>query len=95
MLRIVDDQQSGLAIVGEVFFDGGFELGHQLPSEEFGIQIQLTGNAVEHAAQPQGRIVDVDQRMMVFIQGVGKGAQGGGFARADFAGDERNPPAGR
>jgi hypothetical protein len=87
-LRIVNDDNSGFAEVVVILLNGILQGGHELPFKEAGVETQLRGDAIPHTAQADGGIIDVNPVVLGFLQGFGKGADGGGFTGTDFAGDE-------
>lgn len=86
-MSFVDDQDDGAALAGELF-EGGLELGQELGEEKGGFDLQGQQDLAVKSGHFEVGIGEIDGGEKFGIKGLDKGAQSGGFAGTNIAGDQ-------
>ena len=86
-VRLVEDQDRGPAAFGVFGGQRGGGLRDEGCGVEAGCLSERGDDVVQHAADPDRRVGQVDHHVSRGIQGGGRGADGDGFAGADLTGD--------
>ena len=86
-VRLVDDHDRGAAAFGVFGGQGVGGLRDEGGGVEAGDLPERGHDVVEHAADPDGGVGQVDDHVPGGVQGGGRGADGDGLAGADLAGD--------
>ena len=83
----VDDEQDVAALAGQVV-EGGAELREEAHKAEGRLDLEGEEDLAVEGGDAQVGIGEIDDGVEVAVEGLGEGADGGGFAGADVAGDE-------
>jgi hypothetical protein len=83
----IDDEEDEAALAGEVG-EGGAELREETRETEGGLDLESQENLAIEGGDGEVGVGEVDDGVDVGVEGVGEGADGGGLAGADIAGDE-------
>src|SRR5664279_6513872 len=87
-LSFVADE-NGVLLLGLIeAHDGVRDLSHQVAAVVCRLQIQLQGQLAEQVQSRPGAPVQIEDFIQVGIESGGEGAGGGGFAGADFPGEQ-------
>src|SRR6478735_10618915 len=87
-VRLVDHHDGGAAAFGVFGGEGVGGLRGEGGGVEAGDLAEGADDVVQHAADPDGRVGQVDHHVPGGVQGGGRGADGDGFPGADLTGDD-------
>ena len=83
----VDDEEDVAALAGQVV-EGGAELWEEAHKAEGGLDLEGEEDFAVEGGDAEVGIGEIDDGVEVAVEGLGKGADGGGLAGADIAGEE-------
>jgi hypothetical protein len=83
----IDDEEDVAALAGQVV-ESGAELGEETHKAESGLNLQGEEDFAIKGGDAEVGVREVDDGIEIAVESLGEGADGGGFAGADVAGDE-------
>jgi hypothetical protein len=86
-MALVDDEEDETAFAGEVS-QGGLQLGLELEEVVGGFDLESEEDEAVEGRDGEKRVGEIDDVVDVAVEGLSEGAEGGGLASADIAGDE-------
>jgi hypothetical protein len=86
-VSLVDDEEDGVAFASEIG-ESGAELGEQAEEAESGLDLESEQDLAVESRDGEVGVGEIDDVIEVVIEGVSEGAEGGGLAGTDVAGDE-------
>jgi hypothetical protein len=86
-MALVDDEEDETVFAGEVS-QGGLQLGLELEEVVGGFDLESEEDEAVEGRDGEKRVGEIDDVVDVAVEGLSEGAEGGGLASADIAGDE-------
>jgi hypothetical protein len=83
----IDDEEDVATLAGQVV-ESGAELGEETHKAESGLNLQGEEDFAIKGGDAEVGVGEVDDGIEIAVESLGEGADGGGFAGADVAGDE-------